>query len=123
MKEKLTVSQAKGIIADFHGLKIEISNNSKIFNHSIKRIIPMIDFKDRKTVNDVEILLNKKYNYYFSIGLFLKNQSWVKRASLGEVNLSTRKMKAIHPFPITDEQWIKTARFINLFLKAINRRK
>ena len=49
--------------------------------YSIKRIIPMKQSKDGK-VHDVEILLDKKNNHFFSIDSFLKGESWVTRVKI-----------------------------------------
>ena len=60
----------------YHKNFIEIiDKNGKIWKYSIKRIIPMKHVGEAR-VYDVEILLDKKNNHFFSIDSFLKGESW-----------------------------------------------
>lgn len=122
MKNRVfSVEEAKDIIADFHGRKIEVWNNQYERSHgkykwekkSIIRIIPM-HYPDKKSIDDVEILLNKSKNIYFSIGMILRDKSWVKGIKIGGVDFKAKSQKVLWPFPKSDEVWIRTARYIKL---------
>lgn len=127
MKNRVnSVDEAKEIIADFHGRKIEVYNNHYKGSHgdykwqkkSIIRIIPM-HYPGKKSIDDVEVLLNKSRNTYFSIGMFLRNKSWIKDIKIGGIDFKAKSQKIINPFPKNDEVWIRTARYINLlYLKS-----
>lgn len=66
---------------------------NKPMNYSIKRIIPMIRNDE---VYDVEILLQKNNNTYFSINCYLKNKSWVKKIELSQsIDQRLTKIKPI----------------------------
>lgn len=108
--------EAMAIICDFHGRKIELFNGKIWKKHTIKRIIPIRLYSSGQwgKVDDVEILTSKKNNHYFSIKMFLKNESWVKGIDLGDINFSVKgKMKVISNVDkFDDEDWKAVANFI-----------
>lgn len=69
-------------LSEYHKRKvIIIDHNGKTRKYSIKSFIPMqyhngVEFGD---VLDVEVLLDKSRNHFFSIDSFLKGDSWVKK--------------------------------------------
>lgn len=122
MKNRVSgVSEAREIIADFHGRRINLLNKDykgshgvlKWENKPVVRIIPM-HYSDKKNIDDVEILVNKSKNSYFSIGMILRKKSWVKGIQIGEIDFKIKQSKIIHPLPKDDETWIRIARYINL---------
>lgn len=114
MKNRVSgIDEAKEIICDFHGRKIEIVGCRGLEKVSVKRVIPMT-YPNNKNITDVEILTNKSKNHYFSIGAILRKQSRITKIKIGGVNLSSRSMRIICPTPKSDIDWIRTARYINL---------
>jgi hypothetical protein len=109
------IDSAKEVIRDFHGRKIEIFNGEKWEKYAVKRVIPIHTSRPWSDISDVEVLLNKEKNHYFSIVMFLKDESWVKDVRIGGVNLTARKMDVICPTPKYEEVWIKTVEFIKSF--------
>lgn len=111
-----TRDQSQSIICDFHGRKIELFNGEKWKKHTVKRIIPMRLHREGKwqKVGDVEILLNKEKNFYFSIKMFLTGKSWAKEIRVGGINLSVKGNMTIitNVERFVDEDWEDTANFI-----------
>lgn len=115
------VDEAKEIVADFHGRRLLVFNKDYKGSHGnfkwqsmpVVRVIPM-HYPDKENIDDVEILLDKSKNSYFSIGMLLRKKSWVKGLQIGGVDFKAKTSKAIYPFPKDDETWIRTARYINL---------
>lgn len=123
MKNRVSgIDEARDIIANFHGRKIEVFFNNEWVRYATERIIPM-HYPKGDSINDVEVLLKKSRNYYFSISMYLKGKSWVKDVRFCGVNFSARKMKVIHPVPKCDEVWIRTARYINLLKIKVDSQK
>lgn len=67
------------------GTKIKIVSKSGTNDYgsvSVKKVIKMRhydhDRKKWKPVHDYEILINRSKNYYFSMNMYFKGESWVK---------------------------------------------
>lgn len=67
------------------GNKIRIiTKRDEVQDHVIVKMIPMQLFKDgvMLPIEDIEILLDKKKNTYFSYSMYLKGESWVKEIKI-----------------------------------------
>lgn len=120
----MTKDDSQTIICDFHGRKIELYNGEVWKKEAVKRIIPMRMHKEGagwQGVQDVEILIDKQKNRYFSAKMFLEGTSWVKGIRVGGVNLSVKgRMKIItHTDKFTEEDWAETANYIEALKKGI----
>lgn len=119
----MTLEKAIEIINNTIGEKIICKDyNGKEFKYSIKRIIPMHRIKDH-SVYDVEILLNRSMNIYFSCNSYKSAKSWVKEVVFtGEKSKGLGRLKR-DPIVkyirerMTDDGLIETAKAI-LELKA-----
>lgn len=72
-------------LSDYFGRFIEVFDGQKRQIYSIKNIVPMHQYEaDGKfsRPNDVEIILDKKNNTFFSIDWFLTGKSWVKEIKI-----------------------------------------
>ena len=50
-----------------------------LINGQIETILKIIPMQDREgNIHDIELLLDKKNNRYFSYGMYYKDMSWVK---------------------------------------------
>ena len=89
MTEKINELQARFITIR--------TSNGAIKNYSIKQFIPMQMCLTRTCckVKDVEVLLDKRNNVYFSINMFLNEESWVK-----DFWLHPQKDKRIKKLPV-----------------------
>ena len=82
------------LMNEHHKKFIEIEDNSgKKKSYSIKCFIPMKEYKGNN-IKDVEVLLNKNRNHYFSIKMFIEGKSWVKHATLSDSKDQRIKKKA-----------------------------
>lgn len=73
-REKIEKLHRRGLVLKCNGMRVA--------DTSVKRIIPKIG--NDKKVYDVEILVNKSKNSYFSLSCFLKGNSWVNEIELLE---------------------------------------
>lgn len=120
MKNRVkNLEEAKEIISNFHGRKIEVVGCRGHEKTSVVGIIPMYYPKDAN-ITDVEILTNKKRNYYFSIGAILKKKSRITSLKIGGINFKSRSMKVMCHTPRNEADWIRTARFIKLLKIKFN---
>jgi hypothetical protein len=110
-----SITEARDIIDKFHARKIMIHNGKRWSVASVKRIIPMISNYPKGPIDDIEILINKEKNHYFSALCLFGKRSWVKDIRIcDDYNRNSLKMVAIHPTPKNDEMIIRVARFIKL---------
>lgn len=82
------------LLEKLHKCKVIIKSDSWRLNgpQSIKGFVPM--YGPNNCINDVEIILNVKRNYYFSSSMFLEGKSWVK-----EIYFTDKKDKRIKKLP------------------------
>lgn len=85
------------------------TSRGDIKNYSIKQFIPMQMCLTGTcgVVEDVEVLLDRKNNIYFSINMFLDEKSWVK-----EFWLHPQKDKRVKTLPIIPKYKIPQMREI-----------
>lgn len=65
--------------------KIRIkTKNGDIETHRIRKMIPLQRYKDGllAPIDDIEILLKKNKNIYFSYSMYLNGTSWVKEIEI-----------------------------------------
>jgi len=93
--------QANQIIRLLHKRKISMFDGQKWTNTSVKKIIPMFDYKkacrEEYIITDVEILTCKSKNTYFSISCYIENRSWIKNIKIKDEWDDSIKQRIISP--------------------------
>jgi hypothetical protein len=67
------------------GVHIRITNkDDEVKEYVVRKMIPMQMYNngDLTQLNDIEILLDKSKNHFFSYHMYLKGESWVKKIEL-----------------------------------------
>lgn len=79
------IAEDKKTISHFMGRVVEVFDGKKWETFVIQNLVPMHNYYQNRTFispTDVEVILDKKTNTYFSIERFLKGKSWVKDIKL-----------------------------------------